>query len=120
MQYKTSELTGALLDAAVAKAEGRLYDLHLVAPHGVDFLTVVDPEQSGWVTWSPSRLWEDGGPIIERERIASENTGSAWRAAVGEPLSGYELPDEVLEGATPLIAAMRSYVAYKLGHFVEL
>ena len=121
MKHKTAELSGALLDAAVAMAEGRVFDLHRMAPHGADFLTVVDPEQSGWVTWSPSRLWEDGGPIIERERIslfAPDRADGMWKAVIrtsdNKPLSMYADP------ARPLIAAMRAYVVSKLGEDVDL
>lgn len=74
----------------------------------------------------PSRHWQEGGPIIERERIGlwageEPHHGSpapkGWFAeAVGEknrwPLKAY--------GDTPLIAAMRAYVASKFGETVEL
>ena len=49
-KHKVSELEGALLDAAVAKAEGRL--------------------EAWWNTNEAYSVeWSDGGPIIERERI---------------------------------------------------
>jgi hypothetical protein len=55
--------------------------------------------------------WSDGGPIIERECIEltlnTDTTGGKWKA--GD-----------CTGPTPLVAAMRCYVASKLGDEVEV
>ena len=94
---KTSELTGAALDWAVATCEG--YQLDLV------------PEGS----YTPSTDWAQGGPIIEREEIDTMKVGvNQWRGRIegGNPVSRY--------GHTPLIAAMRCYVASKLGEDVSI
>ena len=97
---KTSELTGAALDWAVAKAEG----------HDVD-----DP------TWWPdfggescySTDWNEGGPIIERERInIRDDGGDQWAADDNIRATAY--------GSTPLVAAMRCYVASQLGDEVNV
>jgi hypothetical protein len=59
--------------------------------------------------------WAHAGPIIEREMIDVCAYRSAWRAAryVGTvPTYGY--------GPTPLVAAMRCYVASKLGDTVDV
>lgn len=58
--------------------------------------------------YNPSSRWEQGGPIIERERIG----GGGWLACdhLNPPLSG----------PTLLIAAMRCYVANKPGPRVEV
>lgn len=90
--YKTAELTGSLLDAAVAKAEG------------VMFLDGAP---------SPAEEWVVGGPIIERERIALVHLGDAWLA---------ECPNDGAraKGPTPLTAAMRARVARKFGETVDL
>lgn len=112
---KTSELIGGRLDYWVAKAEGRTVDYHDSGAHGGDFVTVVDAEQSGWVSWSPSRAWADGGPIIEREPLDIISNGP------GEWAAGYALESWQVEmhrcsyGPTPLIAAMRAYVESKFG-----
>ena len=104
---KTSELTGAALDWAVAKCEGNQDDA----------LT--------WVhTAYPSRCydyssdWAQGGAIIEREPIdifTVEGGTDGWQA-------NKYLPDEMViaYGETPLIAAMRCYVASTLGDEVEV
>ena len=61
--------------------------------------------------------WSYGGPIIEREKLDFEwVTASLCRAS-------YEwLDEDFFEsfGPTPLIAAMRCYVASKLGEEVEI
>jgi len=63
--------------------------------------------------WSPSRFWHQGGPIIERERInVSCGKRGDWWASMAL--------NEKIEGPTPLIAAMRAFVASKFGEEVEL
>jgi hypothetical protein len=100
---KTRELTGAALDWAVAKAEGLTYwdDDRLCFAnelHGEDF--------------EPSTNWAQGGAIIERERICLiDQGGDYWRAMCGWKESF---------GDTPLIAAMRVYVAFQLGDEVDV
>jgi len=65
--------------------------------------------------FSPSINWAQGGPIIEREMIELGMYGDQWRAVMHlESESIYQ------DGSTPLIAAMRCYVASKLGDEVEL
>lgn len=121
MRHPTSTLEGPLLDAAVAIAEGlpfsRIQD-------GVVWLHLTEL-RSGSVRECPdfSTCWDDGGPIIERERIATEPTYAPGEAAV--PNGGWFATLHAAqmafgEGATPLIAAMRAYVASKLGDEVEL
>ena len=55
MKLKTSELTGAALDWAVAKCEG--------------YVGVALQERTGTDWYSPSTDWSQGGPIIEREKL---------------------------------------------------
>ena len=114
---KTSELTGAALDWAVAKCEGLLKDsggnLELF---GAELKT--HPSTLGTV-FAPSTDWAQGGPIIEREGITLicwTNPGQ-WGARLWLELDGRE--SVVFSGTTPLIAAMRCYVASKLGDEVE-
>jgi hypothetical protein len=100
---KTSELQGAALDWAAAKCEGNIgHELK-------DFCLVhmEDPDLQYSTNWS------QGGPIIEREMIdlmyvAKDND---WIASRTMPWN---------HGPTPLIAAMRCYVASKLGDEVEI
>lgn len=103
MKIKTSELTGIALDWAVAKCE---------CPKGVS-------SDNYWEeSYLPSTNWAQGGPIIEREGIAIyiDDAEAAWHwgAGIYHPLkfTGF--------GSTPLIAAMRCYIASKLGNEIEI
>lgn len=93
---KTSELTGAALDWAVAKCEGREWE------SADSFLAYHEPGDMNYST-----DWAQGGPIIERERISWADFGKFFKA--GD-----------YKGPTPLIAAMRCYVASKIGDDVEI
>ena len=102
---KTSELIGIALDWAVAKCEG----------HGIGILN--DP----WFTASTN--WAQAGAIIEREWINIEKRINEmhWTASViyeDKEHDGFERAEA--KGDTPLIAAMRCYVATKLGDEVEI
>jgi hypothetical protein len=101
---KTSELTGAALDWAVAKCEGFLCDYNY---------------NGALAAYSTN--WAQGGPIIERESINIETWHGAWQAELEF------LPDDDTHyrygkgaGPTPLIAAMRCYVVSKLGDDIEI
>jgi hypothetical protein len=107
---KTSELSGAALDWAVAKCEG-LGD----SPR---FMEIFMYQQSRGMGYCYSTDWAKGGVIIERENISITGTNfpwwecdSGWYAHIGD-LYSY--------GPTPLIAAMRCFVASKLGKEIEL
>jgi hypothetical protein len=73
--------------------------------------------------YNPSIDWEQGGPIIERE---SCNLMLALRGPTNptEDLrwqcKQHDSIDCVAFGPTPLVAAMRCYVASKLGDEVEV
>jgi hypothetical protein len=121
VKYKTSELTGELLDAAVAKAEGIAIKLCRVRRR---LIIADDPDAT---VWCPSDYWGQGGEIIERERIrlAVADNGDWWaeRRLFSDGRIAYETSYDkvvVCRGGTPLIAAMRAYVASKLGEEVEL
>lgn len=117
---KTSELTGAQLDFWVAKADGKTL---FRAP---SFDAAGDRWQ--WISdggkklhnmplgeWQPSTKWAQGGPIIEREQIGlSPRTGTRekwWHAEC--PVRDGSIV--YANGPTPLIAAMRAFVASVYG-----
>ena len=98
---KTNELTGAALDWAVAKCEGD------------------EPCKAGGVGLRYSTDWLAGGPIIEREGInLFQRKGIA--AKEGRPWLAYTAAHLEQEGPTPLIAAMRCYVASVMGAEIEI
>lgn len=107
---KVSELTGAALDWAVAQCEGET--------QAVQF----SPLASSKYYYAPSRKWAQGGPIIERDLIrivAPSIRGSGWTALIQHhPIVANNWSQGF--GPTPLIAAMRSYVASKLGNDIEV
>ena len=104
---KTSELTGAALDWAVAKCE----ELEVYFENGLVCL-VGQPFVTYWRYWNPSADWAQGGMIIQSQKITLEWTGENWCA--------YIRHDQEEFGNTPLIAAMRCFVASKLGDTVEI
>jgi hypothetical protein len=100
MKTKTDDLTGAALDWAVAKCEGLDYFEPEIGP--------MEPQYS--------TDWAQGGPIIEREGISIE-----WQGWGGDEQSiAYIRHDEEYFGPTPLVAAMRCYVAARLGDEIEV
>ena len=101
MKIKTANLTGPALDWAVCVCEGE----------------------------SPSRYtqystdWSQGGPIIEREKIeltdlSNQETGYEWGASI--IAGGKNMVIHRGYGPTALIAAMRCFVASRLGDEVEV
>ena len=116
MKIRTSELTRAALDWAVAKCE---------------FPTALDADIEVWVQplpcddlddfrFQPSTDWAHGGPIIEKQEIALEpmtdsDYGDGWLA------TRVEHPAVCMEfGPTMLVAAMRCYVTSQLGDAIEV
>lgn len=106
---KISELTGAELDVAVGLALG--LDVEIDGSRCIRNLPY-DPicGAGDFVGYSPSTDWSQGGPIIERERIEviPWATEGMWSAFINTG------PDrEIFDGPTPLVAAMRAFVASK-------
>ena len=99
MKIKTSELTGAALDWAVSKCEGD------------------NPVKDGGVGLSYSTDWLAGGPLIQMYEIDLKVVEEGmWQA------SNYfnDLAIHRFVGYSPLEAAMRCYVAFKLGDEVDI
>ena len=128
MIYKTSELIGAKLDAAVAMAEGLE---STIAPYrvsdGYSGITFVRDEPvciASGDHFEPSVSWRYGGPIIERKHIAvmlDDPSGKNWCAIVGAWMCHDLVADGRFDsGPTPLIASMRALVRSELGDEVEI
>ena len=118
---KTSELTGKALDWAVAKAEEERDVLFCQRQYGRLIVRIAGDHETRDIEWSytPSTDWSQGGPIIERDGISLiRQTPDRW---VSEYSNGCGRFDHARShGPTPLIAAMRCYVASKLGDDVEV
>lgn len=147
MKVKTSELIGPALDWAVAKCEGLPLKLDPMdfrgeAPEAVQSGWWVWPGPCAMIIgytpvspndcrgYSPSTDWAQGGPIIYRgdisvlpptvRRIGAERHAfpvDYWRAMVRKDENENAIHGK---GPTPLIAAMRCYVATKLGDEVDV
>lgn len=132
---KTSELSGKALDYAVFLC---LDD------------TLKQPEigmirsQFGYGKFNPSTNWVQCGPIIERESISiiraegeyckhARGHVPLWAACAGvnslQQVYGsqgddwgasYQIDGDSVTGHTPLVAAMRCFVASKMGDSVEI
>ena len=108
---KVKDLEGAALDWAVGVCEG-------MPPNYFDADDQAFTDDEGML-FCPSANWAQGGPIIEREFISVEcdPANDNWVAIIRDNVpSGFVCRS----GRTPLIAAMRCYVASKLGNEVEV
>lgn len=121
---KTSELTGAALDWAVAKC---IYKPDEIVCEGRVFVYVYICTEG---CFSPSENWAQGGPIIGREKLGvwwathyvdddGQEYGNHWYSETGYT-DDESRTQCVADGPTPLIAAMRCYVASKLGDEIEV
>ena len=115
MKIKTSELAGIPLDWAVAHAQDAGSALVLTFSRG-HALILSDHTEDFDVGehYQPRFNWAQGGPIIEREKIEVFIEDERWKA-----YSSRSLPQN-FDGDTPLIAAMRCYVASMLGAEVDV
>ena len=128
---KTAELKYRAIDWAVAKCEG--YEIVRMRGNEITFLDRTDDGALNERQIGYSTDWAQGGPIIERESIflVREKAGHMgrrlWAATLGankavgigeESIKLYR--DAFVYGPTPLISAMRCYVASKLGDEVDI
>jgi hypothetical protein len=112
MKVKVDTLIGPALDWAVAKCEGR----NITIMRNNDGSLFPQPVWAdGLWQCNYSTFWGMGGPIIEREKIDIEHytlPSPGWMAGVFNKAQKH--------GPTPLIAAMRAYVASKMGDKIEV
>lgn len=114
MHIKVSEATPLQLDWLVAKCEGGGEPEYF---NGVVWITTGSFfARVRRIEYTPSTNWNQGGPIIEREiqSINQSIDNGRWYAWAKGVVVGKGA------GPTPLIAAMRCYVASKLGDEVEI
>lgn len=119
---KTNDLTGTALDWVVAKCEypnlvwGETIGIHH-ASHQIVIPEFDEPD----CYYNPSTDWAQGGLIIERERIRLDTSWvddcdeahNSWTARI-DTVGGW------WAGETPLVAAMRCYVASKFGEELDI
>lgn len=147
MDIKTIALNGQALDWAVAKCENRSVSSFLGGGVWVKGRHEDGRELDGFDFVFKCTDWLIGGPIIESEGISivrceddytnigltDKPSAPVWAAEHGgghSPQSNYEgeqyepcyeiSEDSCFYGETPLIAAMRCFVARKLGDIVDI
>ena len=108
---KVSALTLDQIDYWVAKAQS----IELTAaPDGNGYLYIPHPTMAPR-KWSPTRLWSQGGPLIEETKIDLNwdwEASSEWTASIE--------PDINTQGKTVLETAMKALITAKFGEEVEL
>ena len=133
MKIKIAEAPEQVIDFLVAKCEGEKYGPPTFRVHqnskGATVYLNAGMQQSG-IPYRPSADWAQGGPIIEREMIdlrkvysngrPSTNPYDCWKAEIVFRDEKLVAGDFFAYGPTPLIAAMRGYVASRLGNEVEV
>ena len=144
MKVKTAEASGKVLAYLVACVELTTFPSlkHLEYPDDAPWFLHPDgtirsaqeipsnamSRQYDYTFWSPSTDWAQGGPIIEREKIGvlpdDGHRFSQWRAFCWHPsqhdLTFEDATSHMEAGSTLLIAAMRCFVASRLGDEVDV
>ena len=111
MKVKTAELIDAALDWAVAKCEN-------VDPEWLVDDNFTHEHQQGGINYSTD--WALAGPILDREGILcgpSPFPGNQCAAGIG---CEWDSAKHIQAGLTPLTAAMRCFVASRLGDEIEV
>jgi hypothetical protein len=115
IEVKTADLTGAALDWAVAeclKPSIKHPERFSIGTFGPLFSRGYKYPCWAGRKYAPSADWKEGGPIIEREFLDVWRNGFEWVSRLGRQ------SEALFRGPTPLIAAMRCYVASKKGDVV--
>jgi hypothetical protein len=121
MKVKTAKLEGPALDWAVCLALGRT-DMRIDPDDG---------EMMAQDDFGYSTHWNQGGPIIEQEQLSVypffiDGTFGGWSSCDPHHLkydengAFIEGSDFAQDGPTLLVAAMRCFVAHKLGEEVDI
>lgn len=129
MKIKVSESTPMQLNYLVGVAEGFQWqtDDPKVGLHcGKLVLVALDyalMDDWGLTPYAPAESWSVAGPIIEREEISLHTTPKFAAQCMKWDASQRNVNGACVRsqfGPTPLIAAMRCYVASRLGDEVEI
>jgi hypothetical protein len=105
-KVKVSEATGVVLDWLVNQCEGGRWE-------AAESFRNYHEDEAEQGRFHYSTNWAQGGPIIEREKLQVYASVTQWTSCDN-------FGNRQAFGPTPLIAAMRCYVASKLGDEVEV
>ena len=123
MKIKTADLIGPALDWAVGTALKLPVEVCQIfqygRPNGKHYISIGETDRDGAeVDFEPSEEWSQGGPIIEQECmdiLCLAGGDDGWQA------DKYLHTEQVIMfGPTPLIAALRCFVASRLGDEVNI
>lgn len=127
MKYKIAELSGATLDAAVAKALGMASKHTSNLPDWYPLLAFYDGYFGDG--FEPSTRFDHGGPVIERYDIELGGLMAAMELNLPPAMQVAKIVTQrvgdsahlvIATGQTKLIAAMRAYCLSVFGPEVEL
>lgn len=132
MKVQVSEATPIQLNYLAAKCNGKTLHYFVDDWFKKDpWLAVNGEADQPLHSYTPTTDWGQGGPIIEQDKIGvwwathvvdDEGTeyGNHWYAEPGMTDENADKSYTCMTGPTPLIAAMRCYVASHLGVEVEI
>ena len=127
MKVRVSEATNIQLNWMVAKAQGIEVIYHDDGITRCVMRKVARGQYAG--RFNPTTDWSQGGPIIETKIDCLRKRSKAEEASLAHPNPNFKFKAEIFAdidgyfcafGPTPLIAAMRCYVASRLGEEVEV
>lgn len=112
---KTSELTGTLLNLAVARAIGK----QVTVGKSLVGRNLIVRDRAGW-PYDPSTRWDHGGPLLNSGAmlVGPSPYIQGWSLA-GEG-SDWESAKNVCSGNTPLVAIARSIVTKHFGVEIDI
>lgn len=122
MKTTVADLIGKPLNYAVAVANDMEVTVEAVDEDADVYVPDVIAGTKGEATWlfEPSTDWAQAGPIIEREGITVDYISASHRWDAWTPAPEQTKGAAFGTGTTPLIAAMRCYIASKLGDVVDI
>lgn len=116
VEVKVQELTGTALDWAVAQAEGLKAAIYPDKPRYV----FIDSPGSGCGPYHPSLSWAQGGPLLEKHGINTEQSSWDWKGTCILWRAKAQVDSAYFDHVNLLVAVMRAVVHANLGDTVSV